>query len=262
VKLGRDLGLAGEPLDAAAEAGANPDGVAHAEVALWRVSAAREKFHAIVALVFGVPALRLMKGKKGIRRFEPDPRANRAHLRTLSSDHPAADDVVALDEALSRHRFLGLRNQLTHSLAPVLEWRALVWFEVAEVTRGGVMHYAASSLEPAHELQGAIPRDQFFERTLSDGREAVEMLAAAVQKLAELVESVGVLAPPAVVWRAPKRASSSSTGVKQPRQAAPPSRRAARRRPSGHGRRRSAAAGAHEGSRRLVSVGAAVRRAG
>jgi hypothetical protein len=202
VELGRDLGLASESLDAAAEAGPGPDGVAHAEVALWRFAAARELFHAVVALVLGVPALRLTKRKKGIQRFEPDPRANRARLRDLARDHPVADDVLALDEALARHRFIRLRHQRTHSLAPILEWRALVWFEVAELERGSVMRYDGSSLEPAHELQGAIRRDQLFERTVADGREVVKMLTAAVRKLAELVGSVGVLAPPEVVWRA------------------------------------------------------------
>ena len=202
VELGRDLGLAGESLNAAAEAGPGPDGLAHAEVALWRVAAARELFHAVVALVLGVPALRLTKRRRGIQRFEPDPRANRSRLRELSAEHPAAAGVLELDVKLSRHRFVQLRHQRTHSLAPILESRALVWFEVAEVERGGVSHYAASSLEPAHELQGAIPRDKLFERAVADGREAVALLTAAVGKLAELFESVGVLAPPEIVWRA------------------------------------------------------------
>lgn len=90
---------------------------------------------------------------------------------------------------------------MTHSLAPVLEWRSLMWFEVAEVKRGGVIAYGARHLEPAHELQGAIPRDQLFDRTVCDGRQAIQIFTDSVEKLAELL-TVAVLAPPPILWRA------------------------------------------------------------
>jgi hypothetical protein len=159
VELDRDVRLTGESVAAAPEIGSGPEGVAHLEVALWPLTAGREKLHALIALVFGVDALRVSKNKKRIQRFEPDRHVNRTRLNELAGDHVAATDLLALDEALARHRFLRLRHQLTHSLAPILEWRSLMWFEVAEVKRGGVIDYGArySSVVRLHRLTGGRP---------------------------------------------------------------------------------------------------------
>src|SRR5947208_817403 len=81
--LGRDLMNAAAALDRAEAAGATEDGAAEVENALWRVDAAFEKLHDVIALCLGVPAFKLTKNKKGIRRFESDRRANRKRLREL-----------------------------------------------------------------------------------------------------------------------------------------------------------------------------------
>ena len=152
--FGRDLRNAETALDRAGSAGATDEGVAEVENALWRVDAAFEKLHDIVALGFGVPALKLTRNKQGIKRFESDRRANRKRLRELAGAHPAAETLLDRDEQIGSHRFLELRHQLTHSLAPILAWQSLLWFEVAQIDeKGNVLDYEARHLTPNERIQ-------------------------------------------------------------------------------------------------------------
>lgn len=145
-ELGRDLANAARALERAEGLGSGPDGVVEIENALWRVAAAREKLHAVIALGLGVPALALKKNRKGIRRFEADRKKNRKRLKSIVPDHPVARELLRLDDQLSQHRFLALRHQLTHSLAPILTWRSLVLFEVALIENGHVLGYTGRHL--------------------------------------------------------------------------------------------------------------------
>jgi len=138
--------------------GATDQGATEIENALWRVEAAFEKLHDVIALGLGVPALKLNPNKKGIRRFESDRRENRKKLRELAADHKAAGAILEIDERINNHRFLALRHQMTHSLAPILAWRSLIWFEVGEIDdKGGVVAYRnlkqdsdGAALAPSH----------------------------------------------------------------------------------------------------------------
>jgi hypothetical protein len=67
------------------------------------------------------------------KRFESDRRANRKRLRALAEQQAVAQTLLDVDEKIGNHRFLELRHQLTHSLAPILAWQSLLWFEVAEI---------------------------------------------------------------------------------------------------------------------------------
>lgn len=197
----RDVRLAASDLDAAA-ASFGEDGVVHIEHALWRIDAAFEKFHDIAALTIGVAALQLNKNKRGVRRFESDRRANRTRLRELADQHPVAHEILRLDESINNHRALELRHQMTHSLAPILEWQSLVWFEVGEVDdKGHVLGYTASHLTPSKRLQGETPGNQLYARAVSDGNEIVALLHEAAERLADLLAGTQELPPPQALWR-------------------------------------------------------------
>jgi hypothetical protein len=200
--LGRDLTNAAAALDRAEAAGATEDGAAEVENALWRVDAAFEKLHDVVALGLGVPALKLTKNRKGIKRFESDRRANRSCLRQLAEQQALPQALLEVDEQIGNHRFLELRHQLTHSLAPILAWRSLLWFEVADIDeKGGVVAYGSHHLTPGERIQGTTPPDQLYERTIADGREVIELIRRAMLMLAELLKLAGKLEPPPVLWR-------------------------------------------------------------
>ena len=55
------------PVDRAEAAGATDEGATEVENALWRVDAAFEKLHDVIALGLGVPALKLDTNRRGIR---------------------------------------------------------------------------------------------------------------------------------------------------------------------------------------------------
>jgi hypothetical protein len=198
---GRDLRLAAESLDRAQELGPVDTGEAKIENALWRIDSAYEKLHDLIALGLGVPSLRLRKDRKGILRFESDRRRNRRKLREVNG--PAGTDLLKLDEEVFNHRGLELRHQMTHSLAPIRQWRSLIWFEQAEVDeRGGVVSYHGMNLTPASSLQGDTqPGRLLFEQCLRDARELVDLLLRGALLLAEVLRSTAVLPPPPVVYR-------------------------------------------------------------
>jgi hypothetical protein len=200
--LGRDLTNAAAALDRAETIGATEDGAAEVENALWRVDAAYEKLHDVIALGLGVPALQLTKNRKGIKRFESDRRANRKRLRELAEQQAVAQTLLDADEQISNHRFLELRHQLTHSLAPILAWQSLLWFEVAEIDeKGGVVAYSSRHLTPSERIQAGTPPDQLYIRTVSDGREVISLMQRAMLGLTELLTVAGKLEPPPVLWR-------------------------------------------------------------
>lgn len=201
--LGRDLTNAAAALERAEAVGATEEGATEVENALWRVDAAFEKLHDVIALGFGLPALKLNKNKKGIKRFESDRRGNRRRVRELVGQHPVARQLLDLDEQIATHRFLELRHQLTHSLAPILAWQSLLWFEIAEIDeKGGVISYSSHHLTPSDRLQGATTTpDQLYPCTITDGRAIVALLVQAMSVLTALLSAAGKLEPPPVLWR-------------------------------------------------------------
>lgn len=200
--LERDVRLASAALDRASALGATEHGATEVEHALWRVDAAYEKLRDVIALGLGVPALQLSKDRKGIRRFESDRSEVRKKLRVLEDNLPTAKALLQIDESLHNHRFRELRHAVTHSLAPILMWESLVWFEVGEIDERSVVAYSSHHLTPSEVLQGASnPPDQMFSRAVSDGQDAVAMLEAAIVALAQLLRAVGELPPPQELWR-------------------------------------------------------------
>ena len=77
-----------------------------------------------------------------------------AAFLSAGATHEIAETMRSIDEQIFNNRFLELRNQLTHSLAPILEWRSLIWFEVGVISDGGVIGYEGKHLTPAERVQG------------------------------------------------------------------------------------------------------------
>jgi hypothetical protein len=169
------------------------------ENALWRLDSAREKLHAIIALIFDVPSLYIGKDKKQTLYFTPDDDETRAKLKELN--HPAALELLKHDATLKSS--LLLRHQIAHSLAPVVSSVSLTWFEVGFIVEGGVRWYEAKHL-PAHGLKQMtdIGAEALLKRSLRIAQSGVRALYGAMVSLAELSNAVGELHPPPVIWYA------------------------------------------------------------
>jgi hypothetical protein len=147
----------------------------------------------------GVEADQEQEGDQAVRVRSPrEPEAS-AGARGAAS---RAQALLEIDEQIGNHRFLELRHQLTHSLAPILAWQSLLWFEVAQIDqKGGVVAYSSRHLTPSERIQGETPPDELYARTIADGREVIDLMRRAMLALAELLTVAGKLEPPPVLWR-------------------------------------------------------------
>lgn len=200
-ELSRDLDVLASELDNAKSAATDDDVLTPLENAFWRLGSGREKLHAIIALCFGVPSLVIGKDKKQTLSFRPKIDDTRAALRELRPRTANAGRLIQADGRISQS--LLLRNQVAHSLAPIINAHSLTWYEAALLENGGVRHYLACHL-PTKGLDrmtdiGAQSLRTRAQRLAENGYVA---LGSASKILAELLDEVGELAPPPIIWKA------------------------------------------------------------
>jgi hypothetical protein len=145
-ELERDAATVSDDLRAAREGANEDEALVPLENAAWRLGAARTKLHAIVALFFGVPSIRIGEDKNQTISFRPSMVETRAKLRELRSASDAAKRLIDADGQLKAA--LLLRHQVAHSLAPLIKAHSLVLYEAALIERGGVTHYLSLHLPP------------------------------------------------------------------------------------------------------------------
>lgn len=206
-ELERDMQLISAQLAEARAAAAPDDALVPTENTLWRLAAAREKLHAIIAFVFGVPCVRITRPTRRVPYFRVDERATRARLRAL----PQAEASEVLDADATLKGCLLLRHQLSHSLAPIVKARSVAWVEIGYVHDGRVYAYEATHLLPAGLGTDDLTPESLLERALGQLEKGLGALDSATAKLASLIDAVGELEPPPLIWRAEETGSFYST---------------------------------------------------
>lgn len=200
-ELGRDASTIAADLRTARAAATDEDSVTPLENAAWRLGSAREKLHAVIALAYAVPSLRIGKDAKQTLSFRPSIDDTRAKLRELRSRSEAAQRVINADGQLKGS--LLLRHQAAHSLAPLIKSHSLTLYEGAIIERGGVRYYESLHLPPKgldkmSDIGSASLRERAT-RLLDSGLRA---LVTAMKELSTLLDETAELEPPPIIWKA------------------------------------------------------------
>lgn len=181
-----------------------PDGLVDAENALWRLSLARKSLQALCFLVFGVRTMQpgfIHKNGRPIK--EPVKKAVECELhadqldrrlRQLSTDHPLAGELNALLIELAEHDAITLRDETTHSLAPIKNAPALCYFVVDDVD--------GDRLIESRELRFLWPRRmndkpgitaaELWPDALREIRDALDIVLRSTEKLTSLIKELGI----------------------------------------------------------------------
>lgn len=200
-EVGRDASIIAADLCAARAGASDEDALTPLENAAWRLGAAREKLHAVIALAYGVPSLRIGRDAKQTLSFRPNIDDTRAKLRELRSHSKSAQRVINADGQLKGS--LLLRHQTAHSLAPLIKSHSLTLYEAAIIERGGVNYYLSLHLPPKGlDKMSDIGSASLRERAtrLLDG--GLHALLAAMNELATLLNETAELEPPPILWKA------------------------------------------------------------
>lgn len=201
VELGRDASLVAQGLEAGRVAATDDDALTPLENAAWRLGAAREKLHAVIALSYGLPALHIGDDAKQTLSFRPSADDTRAKLRELRSASSAAEALIQADGQLKGA--LLLRHQVAHSLAPLIKAHSLTFYEAALIEGGGVRGYLSLHL-PAKGLEGMadIGAASLRERATVRLEQGLKALVKAMRSLATLLNETAELELPPVIWKA------------------------------------------------------------
>jgi hypothetical protein len=204
--LGRNMQLIGEAVAAAEADPLSEMGIRAIEEALWRLDASREQLIAVCCMALGLPAVRLKKlarrdpVPRGVE-FDPDPKKLGVRLKALGTQGNAAHLNQLLME-LADHRAIRLRNQLSHELAPLTEAPELEWIEVKEMRGRQLVAQTGRFIWP----EGMTDRKNIQPKTLWDYSvdavgDAEAVLVRAIETAAELVQAVGQLEYPQLIYR-------------------------------------------------------------
>jgi hypothetical protein len=198
-ELGRDALTIASNLTDARAAPTDEAALTPLENAAWRLGSAREKFHAVIALAYGIPSLHIGRDSKQTLSFRPSIDDTREKLKELRDRSEAADRVIGADGRVKAS--LLLRHQATHSLAPLIDAPSLLLYEAAIIERGGVNHYLSLHLPPKglQEMRdiGAASIRERATRMLEGGLAA---LGQGMAHLADLLNETAELEPPPVIW--------------------------------------------------------------
>jgi hypothetical protein len=204
-ELHRDLRRCSRALDeAAGDASApNDDQVAALQEALWRLAAGTEKLDSIIALVFGVKAIELYDARARSIRFRPSFDENALRLREIGSD-----ETLKLREArakLEGERAFLRRNQLVHSLAPLVDLHDLVCYTLVHHRDGRIIPggYELGRLGPERWDEGIaeLKPEVLFARRLEEARRARAAVIDTVVALTDAVPANGLIRVPQFVYR-------------------------------------------------------------
>jgi hypothetical protein len=191
--------------EALAEAHAAPltdNGVDAIERAMWRIVGARDKLRAIVSLALGIPALQ--RAGPGVR-FKPDYRKIDRRLRELGAGGNAdALRLKTLFKQIADHPAVSLRNQISHSLAPIPEAAELCWIDVALLDdQNSIRGWDTTKrLFPENVLDlDSIAPEALYEFALSAGEEALQLVGEAAETVAALIRVEGAFHQPYAIYR-------------------------------------------------------------
>jgi hypothetical protein len=181
-----------------------PEGLPDAENALWRLSAARKSLLALCFLTLGVPTMEpglIHKGGRPVKsaiktsvQWELHADLLDRRLKELSAKQPVAGELNGLLIELAEHDAITLRDEVTHSLAPIKSAPPLCVFVLWGVD--------GDRLLVPRELKFLWPRGmndkpgitakELWPDALAEIRDALGILLRATEKLTELIQQVGI----------------------------------------------------------------------
>jgi hypothetical protein len=204
-ELRRDLHRSRRAIADASSAIGEPDDdqIAALEEALWRLAAATEKLDAVIAIAFGATAIELYDARARGIRFRPSFDENKLRLREIGSE-----EALRLREARARlegERAFLRRNQLVHSLAPLVDLHDLVCFTLVLHRDGRVIPggYELRRLGPERWDEGVqeLGAEVLFARRLLEAERAYEALLDCIAALVEAMRANGRIRVPQPVFR-------------------------------------------------------------
>jgi hypothetical protein len=208
----RYFGLVQRDVDMAQAHPLSQEGVNELEAALWRLGAARKSLLAVCFLGLGARTLepahihvggKVIKDKiKRSVQFELHAELLDAKLTELGKVHQAASELNRLLVDLAEHAAITLRDEITHSLAPIGEPPALCLFELWFVDGGKRWRVdTVNFLWPRRigEKKG-ITREDLWAETVDAIQDARALVIRAVTKLNELFAAVPLARQPPRVY--------------------------------------------------------------
>jgi hypothetical protein len=204
--LGRDLRRAIAALAAARPAAAtapDDDQIASLEECFWRISAAVEKFDALVGLAFDGRPLRPQRENPTRLELRPSVERNKSQLRELASE--TTRRLIERRSRIGRSRAELRRNQVMHSLAPLASLDDLSCFIRVTHRDGRIMvgGYELVRFVPDRWDEGTreLAPEVLSARRLLEAERALDDLQAAVRALIDALESDGALREPQWIYR-------------------------------------------------------------
>lgn len=196
----RDLGLATRQ--------GLPDGLDTVDGALWRLGAGRKSLLALCFLTLGVRTLEpgyIHEGGKVVRapvkksfQWELHAELLAARLAELRAQHPVAGQLNDALVALAEHPAMTLRDEVTHSLAPIQGSPELCLFELWGVDGDTLQAPDILGMVWPRRMKEkpGITREQLWPDALKEIADALQLLVRAVDHLSDLIEAVGVSRQP------------------------------------------------------------------
>jgi hypothetical protein len=203
IDLDRRLNEIEQALDEAQSLGL-PKGLPSAENALWRLSAGRKSLQALCCLTLGVATMepgdiylngRPIKDKvKKSVQWNLDGKKLGKKLAEVGGTYPIAAELNALLVDLAEHPAVTLRDEISHSLAPIGGAPTLCLFELWGVEGDALIRpHELKYLWPRRmgEKPG-ITREELWPHALSAIKDAYGILIDAVGKLSGLIQLTGL----------------------------------------------------------------------
>lgn len=203
--LGDSLGRIADALETAPESVPGDDtedavrAVDALATGLVQVGAARDRIYAIAAQALGAPYL--VQWRQGLR-FSPDEKGVRSLLNTLAqaSVSASASKLKAGLDSLEGHAAIDLRNEIVHAIRPFPALVETCWVRRGSLNdRGHPVAYSMSALYPSRSLDqdNALP-ETLWVASRATCKEAFEILLAAAEHLATLIQESELAAPQTV----------------------------------------------------------------
>jgi hypothetical protein len=210
--LERQLARVDRDIKQASDVG--PDrGVETLENALLRFAAARKSLQALSCLALGVPTVQpahLMEGgvlkkdkvKKSVE-WDLDARLLEKRLTELAVHHAIAGELNDRLKALAGHPALRLRNEISHSLAPIGTPAELCCLQVLVVDGEAISApKMLNNLWPRGMAEKTdISRQGLWNDALADINDGRDLLERCIHTLNQLISVVGIVMQPLKVFR-------------------------------------------------------------
>jgi hypothetical protein len=137
--------------------------------------------------------------------FEIEAKPLEQKLMTLAVEHPVAQELNDLLVQVAEHPAIGLRDEITHSLAPIKGAEGLVYFEIEDVGTAPVRGKPINFVWPyGMAAKKDISPEGLWSDAVNAAASAHALLLQAVDRAAQLLKEAGVAERPQTLYRDPQ----------------------------------------------------------